>query len=1181
MTELEILKQKHLKLVEEFDNLDPADAKSQSQQLIKELSRIGERISEANTRNLIVSLMLYWSDRIYNKFGVNYKIPLEPFNEEERIVRSNIPSESSLFPNVRLDETKMVSDWLVSGIKLVGIFGLGGMGKTLLSKEIAKLNSHLFDFIFWFDANSSSGIRLFLESIIDFLKIGTNIDLSEDLTFKGQEILQFVSKNKCLIIIDNLEYIEEKEIRIHKKEDHQNYSYYQFFNDFCNQENLSNIVITSEIYSDCFTKFELKQLPVKWITLQPINVNASVKLFQELGIRIPGNQIEKMVEMFGGNPLALALFSHFYGNYSKLNGIELQEFGDSVFESPILENLIKESLNTLNDKQRTLLFWMAKNDNPVNFFQLKNAVNKVHPDWNVIFNLDFLIKNHFIVERDGNLSIYSILKNYLIKYFLVEMVQEIGREKTTNNPGNDFLILQSVPLLNPDEVENHQTSDQRILLKKVCKKLIDKYGESKAKKLSRNVIETIKAEYSSLPGFVVGNVINILCYLEDGLNNIDLSRLYIWNVNFQGYKLNNINLSNAKLNNVLFSEKFSNILSLGYDNEHRFLIAGDSEGKIRVWNEEIQKFQNVFEAHSGWVNAIIVLPEKHQIITGGGDKKIRKWNYLTGDLILEFPEGHSQWIETLDYCNKNSLLASGSGDSTIKIWDANNGDCIHSLEGHSSRVNAVVFNKQGSVLASSDADGKIIIWEVKSFSKMREFIAHEDGVKSLIFSLDQDLLISGSMNGIINIWDFKSENPESIGVLEGHDGRINSFDISKESNFLASAASDNKIIIWNIKNFSKYSELIGHKNWVNSIKFNWNNNQLFSCSEDSSIRIWNLHDSGLIRVISSYSNEIRDVDFQKYTSRLISGGEDHNIYLWDVNLGKSVNVLSGHQNRVWCVKSSPDGSLIASGGHDHLIKLWRSDNGELLTTYKGHQGKIRAVSFNEKQTILASTGDDAMIKLWSIPEGECMTIKDAHEGRIRDILFINDHEVVSCGDDKRLKIWDINTLNFRQPPNMFHKGWIRTLAINKEGTLLASAGDDKVVYLWDPNSLKCIRTLEGHKGRIWDIEFFTNHETTWLISSSGNGDNTIRVWDLKTYECVKVLSGHKEQIQSISINDKLHLLASSGEDEQIIIWDLENLSELMRISVDPLYKDVNIYQVKGITDLQHSSLKALGAVEIP
>jgi WD40 repeat protein len=57
------------------------------------------------------------------------------------------------------------------------------------------------------------------------------------------------------------------------------------------------------------------------------------------------------------------------------------------------------------------------------------------------------------------------------------------------------------------------------------------------------------------------------------------------------------------------------------------------------------------------------------------------------------------------------------------------------------------------------------------------------------------------------------------------------------------------------------------------------------------------------------------------------------------------------------------------------------------------------------------------------------------------------------------------------------------------------------------------------------------------------------------------------------------LLASCGDDSVINIWDLESGEHVRALRRDRPYERLDISGVRGLTEAQKASLRALGAVE--
>ncbi len=96
---------------------------------------------------------------------------------------------------------------------------------------------------------------------------------------------------------------------------------------------------------------------------------------------------------------------------------------------------------------------------------------------------------------------------------------------------------------------------------------------------------------------------------------------------------------------------------------------------------------------------------------------------------------------------------------------------------------------------------------------------------------------------------------------------------------------------------------------------------------------------------------------------------------------------------------------------------------------------------------------------------------------------------------------------------------------------------------------------------------------------SGGSDGRLRWWDLQSGECVRVQEAHQGTVQALKMIPDGSILASCGDDGAIRLWDLESGEPLHTLRWDRLYERLNITGMRGLTEAQQASLRALGAFE--
>jgi len=113
-----------------------------------------------------------------------------------------------------------------------------------------------------------------------------------------------------------------------------------------------------------------------------------------------------------------------------------------------------------------------------------------------------------------------------------------------------------------------------------------------------------------------------------------------------------------------------------------------------------------------------------------------------------------------------------------------------------------------------------------------------------------------------------------------------------------------------------------------------------------------------------------------------------------------------------------------------------------------------------------------------------------------------------------------------------HTGWMRSLNLSSDGTLLVSGGYDKTVKLWDVQTGGVVKTFHGHTD--WVLCVSISADCTMI--ASGSVDNTIRLWNIQLEEGSQVIEQQKTVYHiSFSPIDSQCLISASGG--KVWQWD--------------------------------------------
>lgn len=103
------------------------------------------------------------------------------------------------------------------------------------------------------------------------------------------------------------------------------------------------------------------------------------------------------------------------------------------------------------------------------------------------------------------------------------------------------------------------------------------------------------------------------------------------------------------------------------------------------------------------------------------------------------------------------------------------------------------------------------------------------------------------------------------------------------------------------------------------------------------------------------------------------------------------------------------------------------------------------------------------------------------------------------------------------------------------GSLLSVGTDSGRVSLYDTKHLKLIRTWKNHTMRVGVISWKSN------ILSTGSRDNIIYHHDVRSHKPhFSILKQHSQEVCGLEWNHEGSMLASGGNDNQLVLWDLHS-----------------------------------------
>lgn len=338
--------------------------------------------------------------------------------------------------------------------------------------------------------------------------------------------------------------------------------------------------------------------------------------------------------------------------------------------------------------------------------------------------------------------------------------------------------------------------------------------------------------------------------------------------------------------------------------------------------------------------------------------------------------------------------------------------------------------------------------------------------------------------------------------------------------------------------------LEGHEQDVKAVAA-VDNGRVVSCARDGTVRLWDRveeeggHPQWVGRVLYATGDFLNSVCYNPLDQVVYFAGKETivmGVPLDESN--KTVYSLVGHQGNVCCLQARD--TQIISGSWDTTAKVWSSN--QLQWDLKRHTASVWDAKFITNSKYITVSADKSVI-IW---EEDTLLKKftDIHQDVIRSVVVLNEEGTLfaTCSNDTTIKIFDINgniTATLEG-----HESFVYCLAFNPQTNELISCGEDRSLRIWDLTNFQIRQVIRLPAVSLWSCGVLPNGDI--LVGSS---DKLIRIFTTTqdrraTQEQIALLN---KEVESTALNSKaiefdesklspLEILNKPGQKEgQIVV----------------------------------------------
>ncbi|RAL00914.1 Pkinase-domain-containing protein [Aspergillus ibericus CBS 121593] len=209
---------------------------------------------------------------------------------------------------------------------------------------------------------------------------------------------------------------------------------------------------------------------------------------------------------------------------------------------------------------------------------------------------------------------------------------------------------------------------------------------------------------------------------------------------------------------------------LTVDTDNSILYSAGRDGVVCSWDLNLPlsgassskssstTFRNQVQAHSHWINDIVLTKNNTALVSASSDTTVRLWRPHSESTEVPNPIGkHADYVKALATPgNHSSWVASGGLDHKLYLWDLNGGGEILGIdacgEDRTAKGSVYALGAVSSVLASGGPESVVRVWDPKSGKQITKFVGHTDNIRDILINQDGDTIMTASSDQTVKVW---------------------------------------------------------------------------------------------------------------------------------------------------------------------------------------------------------------------------------------------------------------------------------------------------------------------------------------------------------------------------------------------------------------------------------------------
>lgn len=252
----------------------------------------------------------------------------------------------------------------------------------------------------------------------------------------------------------------------------------------------------------------------------------------------------------------------------------------------------------------------------------------------------------------------------------------------------------------------------------------------------------------------------------------------------------------------------SNVTSIGFQQEGRFLYSGSEDGTIKVWDLRNPNYCRSFDAGAA-VNSVTLRSDREEFISGDSNGYVKIWDFggngcinsvkpssgTSGDRRRNLAYEGSVAIQAVDISEDSRTLVAISNHGSVYAWDPSGGGPATSPmtsyedeEDSEIRIMSILrpitkfqatlpgdYCLHGKIapdcrhLVTTGSDGTAKLWDTTTW-ELTKTLPNQKWVWDAAFCADSSYLVTASSDNVARLWNLRTG--EVVRQYRGHQSAV-------------------------------------------------------------------------------------------------------------------------------------------------------------------------------------------------------------------------------------------------------------------------------------------------------------------------------------------------------------------------------------------------------------------------